>query len=158
MAKQYIKGETHRETVGMYVLSAKKQTGAPRWVQISCTGKDEGKAVMGAISANNPNWRYEKADSELGNILAWGIIPGGSLVTGDWKTFRVRTASSAESDALVKDIGACIEQYAGYSGGGSALQASGGSGTAKTNKTTIYIVAGIALAVVVAILFTRKKN
>ena len=112
---------------------------------------------MGAISACNPNWTYTKADSDLENILAWGAIPGGSWITGNWKTFRVRTGSSSQSKDLVSDIGQCMEEYGSATGmdvdDGTDSGSSSGIG-----KTTIYIIAGVALAAVLAVVITKKRK
>lgn len=144
----------------MGVLAAQKMSGAPRYVQVSCRSKDEGKAVMGAISACKPNWSYHKTDSVISDVLNWGWLPGGSQVTGDWKTFRVRTGSSSESNTLIADIGKCIDEYGDYAGGTDEVFAddddsSGGGGV---SKTAVYLIIGAALAVVLAIVLTRRRK
>lgn len=159
MAKKYITG-THRQTVGQGTLSAKRQGGAPRYVQVSCRSKDHGQAVMGAISTCNPGWTYTKVDSVWGNVLAWGVLPGGSWTTGDWKTFRVRTNSRAESDELVTDIGLCMEECGVDPVDGSIEYTSSDSDNSGTNKnmTLVYVVVGVVLAIVVGIILTKKRK
>lgn len=166
MATKYITGN-HRKTVGTGVKSAKVQSGAPRQVQIVCKSKEKGKAVMGAISACNPEWSYYKADTTWDNLLAWGAVPGGQAVVGNWETFRVRCSDKDEAKELVSDIGKCMDEYANYqdpddvSSNGGSYTPDNGTGNDQETKSinwTTYLIVGAAAVAVILLLWDRKKK
>lgn len=167
MSDKYITGN-HRKTVGLGVISAKVQNGAPRQVQITCKSKSKGEKVKGAIATCNPSWAFYKADSFMDNVLGWGLVPGGQSVIGNWETFRVRTETKDEAKGLVEDIGKCMDEYADYvdtddnstpsSGTGANPAVTDPGNVTKSNNTTTYIIIGAAVVVIALLLWDRKKK
>lgn len=166
MADKYITGN-HRKTVGLGVISAKVQNGAPRQVQITCKSKSKGEKVKGAIATCNPSWSFYIADSFIDNVLGWGLVPGGQSVLGNWETFRVRTETKDEAKGLVEDIGKCIDEYANYADPDDNPTPSSGTGDntyagtddiKKTDNTILYVIIGAAAVIMILLLWDRKKK
>lgn len=161
---------TQREVVGTNCISVLRKVGNKKQVAVYCGSNEAGEAVAGAIQAAYPKYKLYKAEDTALNT--WGHILFGVFTLGagnlvqlaaqTWKNFTVGTQSSTEAEQLVTEIGGCIDEYGGYTEsnglGNPDVPGSGSSGGSRIGKTTIYIIVGVVLAIVIAILLTKKKK
>ena len=161
--------DKQRAIVGSCCISAVRKSSAKKQVMVYCGSKEGGEAVAGAIQSAYPSYKLYKSENIAGSVVEYvatgALGPVGtylSYATENWKNFTVRTASESEAEKLVKEIVSCIEEYGGYSEGvgeaGDITMGAGTSGRSGIDKTTLYVVAGALVAIVLAVVLTRKKK
>ena len=159
--------KAQREIVGCNCIAAIHKPSAPKQVSVTCGSKEAGEAVASVISAAYPQCKLYKTQNILGAtagnlILAPIVGPLGvvQFLTDNWKAFTVKCTSKSKAEDLQKEISSCIEEYGGaVEGGGSAYEGTDtdtGAGSRLSTKTIVII--GAVLAVVLAIVLTRKKK
>lgn len=161
-----------REKVGSNCISAQVNNSNKKQVVVYCTDKSAGLAVKGAIAAAYPSYKFYKAENialnTAGHLILGVFTLGASsavqAASQTWKNFSVMTGSADNAKKLVQEIDSCINEYGGYSegagnyDGGNDYNGNNASGGKGISKTTIYVIAGVLVAVVLAIVLTRKKT
>lgn len=164
--------EAQREVIGTNCIAAIRYPGVKTRVAVYCGSDSAGAAVAGTIQSTYPSYKLYMAEDQglsvaghiLMGIFTWGAGNLAMLAGQTWKNFTVETKSLNDSEKLVEEIGSCIDEYGGYeetSGLGTPDIPSigtGGSGGTKAKNTTIYLIAGVVIAVVLAMVLTRKKK
>lgn len=159
--------QQQREIVGSYCTSAIRKASAKRQVAVSCSSKDGGTAVAGAISAAYPSYKFYRSQNIFGSVIGYvatGVLgpvgTAGQIATDNWKDFTVRCDSASAAEKLVKEIGSCIEEYGG--GSDSDIYVGGmGNGSGKgsgLSGTSLLIIAAIVAVVLVLIVALKKKK
>ena len=156
-----------REIVGSNCTAAVINSGNKKKVTVFCPSAEAGKQVAGTIQAAYPSSKVYKSENVFESILthialgSFGPVgTAAGIATETWKNFTVNTKSQSAAKKLVTEINSCISDYgaagvADYSGLGAYDDNSTGGGI---GKTTIYLVVGAVLVVVLAIVFTRKRK
>lgn len=159
--------EQQREIIGSYCTSAIRKASAKKQVAISCSSKEGGTAVAGAISAAYPSYKLYRSQNIFGSVIGYiatGVLgpvgTAGQIATDNWKDFTVRCDSASAAEKLVKEIGSCIEEYGVADGSDIYVSGSGkGTGTSSGLSTSsLLIIAAVVVVVVLVIVLTRKKK
>ena len=163
--------EQQRQIIGTNCISAIKSSGNGKRVMVYCSSKEGGQLVAGTIQAAY-GYKAVKAENILESIvghIGLGVLgpigTGVGIATETWKNFSVNTGSKENSNKLVKAINSCITDY-GTGGAGGAVDTSlytggddgSGSSGSGIGKTAVYLIAGATVAIVLAIVLTRKKK
>lgn len=163
--------QQQREIVGSYCTSAIRKASAKKQVAISCSSKEGGTAVAGAISAAYPSYKLYRTQNIFGSVIGYiatGVLgpvgTAGQIATDNWKDFTVRCDSASAAEKLVKEIGSCIEEYGGADDSDIYVNGSGnGNGNGKgessgLSTSSLLIIAAVVVVVVVLIIALKKKK
>lgn len=140
-------------------------------LRIVCKSASDGKDVAGVISSVY-GVDVDKFNSVAGTV-GLGLLSAWVPFVENWQTFRAHFSNSDDADNCMKAINAAISQYGagsdyedpttfvddepGSSGGGYIGGNEGASGN-KAKDWTTYIIIGAALAVIIVLLWKRKKK
>lgn len=153
-----------RAIIGANCISAIQSSGNKKRVMVYCSSKEAGQQVANTIQAAYPGYKCTKSENIFESIIthiAWGSLgPVGTaagIATETWKNFSVNTGSQSAAKKLVTDLNDCIAEY----GGAGDVQvvdddpSANGSGL---SRTIVYVIAGVVLAVVLAIVLHKKRK
>lgn len=156
---------SQRAIIGANCISAIQSSGNKKRVMVYCSSKEAGQQVAGTIQAAYPGYKCTKSENIFESIIthiAWGGLgPVGTaagIATETWKNFSVNTGSQSAAKKLVTELNDCIAEYGGAIVDVQVVDDDPSDNGSGLSKTIVYVIAGIVLAVVLAIVLYKKRK
>ena len=137
-------------------------------LRIVCKSASDGKDVAGVISSTY-GVNVDKFNSVAGTI-GLGVVSAWMPFVENWQTFRAHFNNADDANSCMTAINEAIKQYGSGSdyedpgtfvddGGDVYNPTGGGTDTVTKSKDwTTYIIIGVAVAVIILLLWDRKKK